>query len=91
MSFLSALSLSANNLMTKKGRTLLTAFAGSIGIIGIALILALSSGFQSYIKRVEEDTLSSYPIAIEEEQVDYSSMMSAFMGQHVGEASEKEV
>ena len=90
MSFLTALSLSANNLMTKKGRTLLTAFAGSIGIIGIALILALSSGFQSYIKRVEEDTLSSYPIAIEEEQVDYSSMMSAFMGQHVGEASEKE-
>lgn len=90
MSFLTALSLSANNLMTKKGRTLLTAFAGSIGIIGIALILALSSGFQSYIKRVEEDTLSSYPIAIEEEQVDYSSMMSAFMGKHVGEASEKE-
>ena len=90
MSFLTALSLSANNLMTKKGRTLLTAFAGSIGIIGIALILALSSGFQSYIKRVEEDTLSSYPIAIEEEQDDYSSMMSAFMGQHVGEASEKE-
>ena len=90
MSFLTALSLSANNLMTKKGRTLLTAFAGSIGIIGIALILALSSGFQSYIKRVEEDTLSSYPISIEEEQVDYSSMMSAFMGQHVGDASEKE-
>ena len=90
MLFLTALSLSANNLMTKKGRTLLTAFAGSIGIIGIALILALSSGFQSYIKKVEEDTLSSYPIAIEEEQVDYSSMMSAFMGQHVGEASEKE-
>ena len=90
MSFLTALSLSANNLMTKKGRTILTAFAGSIGIIGIALILALSSGFQSYIKRVEEDTLSSYPIAIQEEQVDYSSMMSAFMGQHVGEASEKE-
>ena len=90
MSFLTALSLSANNLMTKKGRTLLTAFAGSIGIIGIALILALSSGFQSYIKRVEEDTLSSYPISIEEEQVDYSSMMSVFMGQHVGDAAEKE-
>lgn len=90
MSFFTALSLSANNLMTKKGRTILTAFAGSIGIIGIALILALSSGFRSYIKRVEEDTLSSYPIAIEEEQVDYSSMMSAFMGQHVGDASEKE-
>ena len=90
MSFFTALSLSANNLMTKKGRTILTAFAGSIGIIGIALILALSSGFQSYIKRVEEDTLSSYPISIEEEQVDYSSMMSALMGQHVGDASEKE-
>ena len=90
MSFFTALSLSANNLMTKKGRTILTAFAGSIGIIGIALILALSSGFRSYIKRVEEDTLSSYPIAIEEKQVDYSSMMSAFMGQHVGDASEKE-
>lgn len=90
MSFFTALSLSANNLMTKKGRTILTAFAGSIGIIGIALILALSSGFQSYIKRVEEDTLSSYPIEIQEEQVDYSSMMSAFMGQNVGDASEKE-
>ena len=90
MSYMTALSLSANNLMTKKGRTLLTAFAGSIGIIGIALILALSSGFQSYIKRVEEDTLSSYPISIEEEQVDYSSMMSAFMGQNVTDAAEKE-
>ena len=90
MSFLTALSLSANNLMTKKGRTILTAFAGSIGIIGIALILSLSSGFQSYIKKVEEDTLSSYPIAIEEEQVDYSSMMISFMGQHVGDAAEKE-
>ena len=90
MSYMTALSLSANNLMTKKGRTLLTAFAGSIGIIGIALILALSSGFQSYIKRVEEDTLSSYPLAIEEEQVDYSSMMSAFMGQNVTDAAEKE-
>ena len=90
MSFFTALSLSANNLMTKKGRTILTAFAGSIGIIGIALILALSSGFQSYIKKVEEDTLSSYPISIEEEQVDYSSMMTAMMGQHVGDATEKE-
>ena len=90
MSYMTALSLSANNLMTKKGRTLLTAFAGSIGIIGIALILALSSGFQSYIKRVEEDTLSSYPIAVEEEHVDYSSMMSAFMGQNVTDAAEKE-
>lgn len=90
MSFGTALSLSANNLMTKKGRTLLTAFAGSIGIIGIALILSLSSGFQSYIKRVEEDTLSSYPIAVEEEQIDMSSMMTAMMGIHVGDNGEKE-
>lgn len=90
MSFGTALSLSANNLMTKKGRTLLTAFAGSIGIIGIALILSLSSGFQSYIKKVEEDTLSSYPIAVEEEQIDMSSMMTAMMGIHVGDNGEKE-
>lgn len=90
MSFGTALSLSANNLMTKKGRTLLTAFAGSIGIIGIALILSLSSGFQSYIMKVEEDTLSSYPIAIEEEQIDMSSMMTAMMGNHAGDNGEKE-
>lgn len=89
MSFFTALSLSFNNLMTKKGRTLLTAFAGSIGIIGIALILALSSGFQSYIKKVEEDTLSSYPIAIEEEQVDMSSMMVGMMVANRQEGEEK--
>ena len=65
MSFLTALSLSLNNLMTKKGRTLLTAFAGSIGIIGIALIMSLSNGVQKYIDRVEQDTLSSYPLTIE--------------------------
>ena len=64
MSFLTALSLSANNLMTKKGRTIMTAFAGSIGIIGIAAILALSNGVNGYIKQVEEDTLSSYPLSI---------------------------
>ena len=75
MSFLTALSLSLNNLMTKKTRTLLTAFAGSIGIIGIALILSLSSGFQSYINKVEEDTLSSYPITIEQESVDMTAML----------------
>ena len=80
MSFFTALSLSLNNLMTKKGRTFLTAFAGSIGIIGIALILSLSHGIQSYINRVEEDTLSSYPITIESESIDMSSVLGALMG-----------
>ncbi len=75
MSFLTALTLSLNNLMTKKGRTILTAFAGSIGIIGIALILSLSSGVRQYISRVEEDTLSSYPIQLDEATVDMTSMM----------------
>ncbi len=79
MSFLTAFSLSLNNLMTKKGRTILTAFAGSIGIIGIALILSLSSGVKGYISRVEEDTLSSYPISIEEQTVDTSSMIMSLM------------
>jgi len=80
MSFFTALSLSLNNLMTKKGRTFLTAFAGSIGIIGIALILSLSSGVQNYINKVEEDTLSSYPITIQKESIDMSSMMETMMG-----------
>lgn len=80
MSFFTALSLSLNNLMTKKARTFLTAFAGSIGIIGIALILSLSNGIQSYIDKVQEDTLSSYPITIEAESVDMSSMVSSMMG-----------
>ncbi|MBQ9080098.1 MAG: ABC transporter ATP-binding protein/permease [Clostridia bacterium] len=80
MSFFTALSLSLNNLMTKKGRTFLTSFAGSIGIIGIALILALSNGVQAYINRVQEDTLSSYPITIEAESVDMGSLISSFMG-----------
>lgn len=75
MSFKTALSLSLNNLMTKKGRTILTAVAGSIGIIGIALILSLSNGIQQYIKKVEEDTLSSYPITIEETSIDITSFM----------------
>ena len=79
MSYLTALSLSLNNLMTKKGRTFLTAFAGSIGIIGIALILSLSNGVQNYIQKVQEDTLSSYPITIQEESVDFTSMMTAMM------------
>ena len=73
MSFFTALSLSLNNLMTKKGRTILTAFAGSIGIIGIALILSLSSGVQNYVNRVQEETLTSYPISISEETVDIAS------------------
>ncbi len=80
MSFFTALSLSFNNLLTKKGRTFMTAFAGSIGIIGIALIMALSSGFQAYISRVEEETLSSYPLAIEEKSVDMGGMISMLTG-----------
>lgn len=80
MKFFTALRLSLNNLMTKKGRTILTSFAGSIGIIGIALILAISTGVQNYINKVEEDTLSSYPITIEESTIDMSSMMGMMMG-----------
>ena len=75
MSFLTALGLSARNLMTKKGRTAMTAFAGSIGIIGIAAILALSNGVNNYIKKVEEDTLSSYPLTISRQDYDLSAMM----------------
>lgn len=85
MSFFTALSLSLNNLMTKKARTFLTAFAGSIGIIGIALILSLSNGIQNYIDSIEENTLSSYPITIEKEVVDMSSVMQAMMGTSDGE------
>jgi putative ABC transport system permease protein len=84
MSFGTALSLSLNNLMTKKGRTILTAFAGSIGIIGIALILALSNGVQNYITKTEEEALSSYPISIQETTVDMSSMMTLMMGMNMG-------
>ena len=80
MKFGTAVRLSLNNLMTKKGRTFLTSFAGSIGIIGIALIMSLSHGMQSYINRVEEDTLSSYPITIQEATIDMSSMMESMMG-----------
>ena len=77
MSFLTALSLSMNNLLTKKGRTALTSFAGSIGIIGIALVLALSTGIQEYIDQVQEDTLSTYPLSIYETDTDMSAMMGA--------------
>ena len=76
MSFFTALSLSMNNLMTKKGRTLLVSFAGSIGIIGIALILSLSNGIQAYIDKVQEDTLSTYPITIVSETTDMSGLLS---------------
>ena len=80
MSFLTALSLSFNNLKTKKARTLLTSFAGSIGIIGIALILALSTGVNDYIKQIEEETLSEYPLQIQSTGVDFSSMIESGEG-----------
>ncbi|MBR5219955.1 MAG: ABC transporter ATP-binding protein/permease [Clostridia bacterium] len=79
MSFGTALSLSMNNLMTKRGRTVLTSFAGSIGIIGIALILSISTGVQAYIDRVQEDTLSSYPITLQAESVDMTSLVTSLM------------
>lgn len=79
MSFFTAMALSLNNLMTKKGRTFMTAFAGSIGIIGIALIMSLSSGAQDYIDRVQEDTLSSYPLTIESTSIDMTTMMTTMM------------
>lgn len=79
MNFKTAFSLSLNNLLTKKGRTFLTAFAGSIGIIGIALILSLSNGIQEYINKTEEETLSSYPLTITKESVDMSSMIANFI------------
>ena len=77
MSFLTALSLSFNNLMTKKGRTILVAFAGSIGIIGIALILAVSTGFKRYVDSIEENTLSSYPLTITEESFSLDAILTA--------------
>ena len=80
MSFGTALSLSFKNLLTKKGRTFLTSFAGSIGIIGIALILSLSNGFQAYINKVQEDTISTYPITIEDENMDMTSLMETMLG-----------
>ena len=79
MSFFTALSLSLNNLMTKKGRTLLTSFAGSIGIIGIALILSISNGVNNYIAKIQEDTLTSYPLMIEKNTVDTAALMTSFM------------
>lgn len=90
MSFGTALSLSRNNLMTKKGRTFLTSFAGSIGIIGIALILSLSNGVQTYIDNIERSTLSSYPISIQQETVDYTSLMSSMMNITEDEEEERD-
>lgn len=82
MSMKTALSLSLNNLMTKKGRTILTAFAGSIGIIGISLILSLSNGIQNYIDNTEKETLSSYPLTIQKESIDMSEMIKQLSGQN---------
>lgn len=90
MSFMTALSLSLNNLMTKKARTFLTSFAGSIGIIGIALILSLSSGVNAYIAKVEEDTLSSYPVSIEQTGMDISNLASDLMSEHSAELPERD-
>ena len=87
MSFLTALSLSWNNLLTKKGRTLMTAFAGSIGIIGIAAILSLANGVNSYIANVEEETLSEYPLSIEDQGFDMTSLMTMGMGAQGGSSS----
>lgn len=87
MSFFTALSLSLNNLMTKKMRTFLTSFAGSIGIIGIALILSLSSGFQAYIDSIQKETLTSYPIMVEQTAMDMNSMLGNVAGVPVGEVN----
>lgn len=80
MSLLTAFSLSLNNLLTKKGRSILTSFAGSIGIIGIALILALSSGFQNYVDKIQEDTLTSYPLTVQSETTDMASLLLSSNG-----------
>ena len=93
MSWWTALTLSFNNLLTKKGRTILTAFAGSIGIIGIALILSLSTGFQNYIDKIQEDTLTSYPLTITSETADTTSMLLSMVseaGEATGENSVRE-
>ena len=90
MSFLTALSLSKNNLMTKKGRTFLTSFAGSIGIIGIALILSLSNGVQTYIDSVERSTLASFPVSIQHETVDYTSLMTSMMNVRENNSEERD-
>ena len=90
MSIMTALSLSFNNLLTKKGRTILTAFAGSIGIIGIALILSLSTGFQNYIDQIQEDTLTSYPLTLTAETADTTAMLLSMVSESGG-AKENDV
>lgn len=90
MSFATALALSRNNLLTKKGRTFLTSFAGSIGIIGIALILSLSNGVQNYIDSVEHSTLASYPISINQETMDYTKLMESMMGKNETNVEERD-
>jgi len=90
MSFGTSFMLSLKNLFTKKGRTVLTAFAGSIGIIGIALIISLSTGIQAYIDQVQEETLSSYPITIQAESADMTGMMTAMMGAQEAPAEPRE-
>mgnify|MGYP000932882996 CR=1 FL=1 len=91
MSFITALALSLRNLITKKGRTILTAFAGSIGIIGISLVLAVSNGFQTYINKMQSDTLSAYPLTISESATDYTALMGMNMRHELEEypAAEK--
>ena len=91
MSFLTAMSLSLNNLMTKKGRTILTSFAGSIGIIGIALILSLSNGVQVYIDNIQRDTLASYPLTIDESSTDISSFFNTSMTTAVDSANKRQL
>ena len=89
MSIFTAFSLSFNNLLTKKARTILTSFAGSIGIIGIALILSLSTGFQNYIDKIQEDTLTSYPLTITSETADTTSMLLSMVSER-GESTGKD-
>ena len=91
MSFLTALSLSFSNLRTKIGRTLLTAFAGSIGIIGIALILSLSNGVNNFIIDIQKSTMTSYPITIDETTIDLSSFLTGGQNNHVAEKAEHEL
>ncbi|MCL2003373.1 MAG: ABC transporter ATP-binding protein/permease [Oscillospiraceae bacterium] len=90
MSFFTALSLSLNNLLTKKTRTVLTAFAGSIGIIGIALIMSLSSGMQGYINTLEQDTLSTYPVTLQSQAMDITAMMGSQAHAEYGSRPERE-
>ena len=85
MSFFTAFSLSLKNLFTKKGRTILTAFAGSIGIIGISLILSISDGLTTYIDTVQENALSSYPLSLQAQSTDLTALMETFMNVHNGE------